>query len=153
MQTLLVVVLLVKVNAFEARLDETVQPAKPVQADAITISQTASPELAATPSSLGGRQVRRIIREELRGLARSNALSVQTSESVSQSPVYDETEMQYQQQLVIEEMDLLKQQETVSGMELESLMADIAKLDPETRTEMMKELTQSMNRGEINGRF
>ena len=153
MQTLLVVVLLVKVNAFEARLDETGQPAKPVQVETLALSQTASPDLAATPTSLDGRQVRRIIREELRGLARSNALSVQTSESVSESPVYDETEMQYRQQLVIEEMDLLKQQETVSGMELESLMADIAKLDPEARTEMMKELTQSMNRGEINGRL
>ena len=84
-------------------------------------------------------------------IARSNELQAQTSTQVPHAPVYDETEMQYRQELVLEEMDLLKQQVDVSSGELDSLLGDIAQLDPETRSEMFKKLSQAINRGEING--
>ena len=50
-------------------------------------------------------------------------------------------------------MELLRQQEQVSTAELDRLMAEIVKLDPETRKEKLVELTKAMNQGDINGRF
>ena len=66
-------------------------------------------------------------------------------------PTYDEAEMQDRQDRILSDLDYLRGQDEVSQAELDLLMAEIARLDPERRSEMFKELNRAMNRGEIRG--
>lgn len=59
--------------------------------------------------------------------------------------------MQYQRELVLDELESLKGRDEVASGELDELMSKMAQLDPETRTEMFRMLNQAMNRGEIKG--
>ena len=96
-------------------------------------------------------QLRLIIREELAAVLGQYALADQNETPAQEPPVYDEIEMQYQRELVLEEMEALKDQIEVSSGDLERQMGDIAKLKPEHRSELFKILNQALNRGEING--
>jgi hypothetical protein len=153
MQTVMLFLLFMKIDAFEDRLDVSGKSGVQTKEGAVVTVIPKQGEMVATQTGLDSRQLRQIIREELREIARSDELQVQTSTQEPETPVYDETEMQYRQELVLEEMDLLKQQVDVSSGELESLLGDIARLDPEARSEMLRNLNQAINRGEINGRL
>lgn len=141
--------LFMKIDAFEDRLDVSGRSGIHAQESELVTVIPKQGEMVVTQTGLDSRQLRQILREELRGIARSDELQVQTFTQESETHVYDETEMQYRQELVLEELDLLKQQAEVSSGELDSLLGDIARLDPETRSEMLSKVSQAINRGEI----
>ena len=155
-QTVLVLLLLIKIDSFEDRVDELTASAgqqsdtKPI---AILPPQDEAVAVQAVQDGLDGQQLRRILREELRQIASSDELLVQTAAPDLKTPVYDEVEMQYQQDLVLDELEFLKGQDEVLAGELDELIGKIAGLDPERRTEMFRMLTQAMNRGEIKGQL
>lgn len=153
MQTVMLVLLFMKVDALETRESDSGEPVIQVKENPFVAAEPGQGEVVAANAGLDSRQLRQVLREELRGLARSDELLARTSMRESETPVYDETEMQYRRELVLEELNLLKQQVDVSSGELDSLLGEIAKLDPETRTRMLKEVTLAVNRGEINGRL
>lgn len=146
------IVLFMKISAFEDRSNAVVTPSELSQPEELISGQPAQMSDNTQPV-LSSRQVRQIIREELQGINQLLASQSTDSGFTEEKPVRDETEMFYLQELVSEEMDLMKQQEEVSSMELEKLMMEIARLDPETRKEKLRELTMAINRGEINGSF
>ena len=145
--------LFMKVDAFEDRADASGNSEVLLHKGVALVENPSPGEKLVTQTGLDSRQLRQILREELREIARSDELRVQTSTLKPEIPVYDETEMQYRQELVLEEMDLMKQQTEVSSGDLDNLLGEIAKLDPETRTRMLQEVNQAINRGEINGRL
>ena len=146
--------LLVRLESYGERIDELAQSA--VQNNKNEPVSTAdihpSPDNAMS-GQVGSddQQLRLIIREELAKALSQSELAVQNTRPDQEPPVYDEIEMQYRRELALEELEALKGQVEVSSGELERLMGDIARLNPEARTELMKTLNQAMNRGEIKG--
>ena len=149
-QIALVLLLFMKLDSFEGRMDMLTNSVGQVQGAALEVAPTSQNQpLAGTPG-LDGQEVRRIVREELLAV-RGTDSPAQNSEPVPAAPVFDEAEMQYQRDRVTRELDFLKEQDEVTTMELDRLMGDIAQLDPQSRTEMLKMLNRAMNRGEIKG--
>lgn len=146
----LVLLLFTKLDSFEGRMDMLTNSVGQVQGAALEVAPTSQNQPLAGTSGLDGQEVRRIVREELLAV-RGTDSPAQNSEPVPADPVFDEAEMQYQRDRVTRELDFLKEQDEVTTMELDRLMGDIAQLDPQSRTEMLKMLNRAMNRGEIKG--
>ena len=153
-QIVLVFLLLLKLESHENRLDEALRSTaqinsnEPIAATATLPSGGNSIDGQAGPDN---QQLRRIIREELAAAFADSELMTRNTTPVQEPPVYDDIEMQYQRELVLEEMQALKDQIEVSSGDLDRLMGDIAKLRPKDRTELFKMLNQALNRGEIKG--
>lgn len=147
LQTLLIALLYAKVDAIEEEVDRAAAPT------AIDTPQPLSGPAPAPPvqvSNIDKAELRNIIREELR-LAPLEWAAVQLEKDASTGPLYDEAEMEHARKNVMSSLDYLRTQDEVSQAELDLLLADIARLDPERRSEAMKELNRAMNRGEIRG--
>ena len=151
-QTALVLLLFVKLGAIEDRLDVRSDHDEPttLNESAVTSDPLNPPPTA--QEKLDGKQLRRIVREELLAVL-SHELASKIQAGDEEIPAYDRAEMQYQRELVIQELEYLKQQQNVTSVELDKLMGDIAQLDPESRTELLRMLNQAMNRGEIKGKL
>lgn len=153
-QLVLVITLLLRLESYGDRIDElaksTVQTndGEPVStAD----TQTSPDSSIAGQTGADDQQLRLIIREELAAALSHSELTAQKGTPAQEPPVYDELEMQYQRQLVLEELEALKGQAEVTSTEMERLMGDIARLNLEARVELTKKLNQALNRGEIKG--
>ena len=143
-----------RLDAYEARIDELVLSTVQINNSDSVSAALAQPSLnnsTAGQTSFDNQQLRLIIREELAVALSYRELATEKIAPVAEPPIYDEFEMQYQRQLVLEELEALKGQATVTSSELERLMADIARLNPESRVELIKKLNQALNRGEIKG--
>ena len=153
-QVVLVVLLWMKLESYEARVDELAQSA--VQTINHEPVSTADPQSSQNTSMAGqpgfdNQQLRLIVREELAAILSYRDLAADNASPAKAPPVYDELEMQYQRQLVQEELEALKGQAEVASSDIEKLMIDLARLNPESRTEFIKKLNQALNRGEIKG--
>ena len=148
-QTLLIALLYFKVDAVEQRVAQSAAAA-PRAIDAARRLPGSAPAPAATVRGVDTAELRRIIREELQSVSLDWAAEQQQANAAAR-PVYDEVEMQRRREQVQSSLDYLKTQDEVSQAELDLLLADIARLDPERRSEAMKELNRAMNRGEIRG--
>lgn len=147
LQTLLIALLYAKVDAVEEQVNQAAAPI------AIEMPQPVSDPAPAPPvqsSNIDKAELRSIIREELRHAPLEWA-AVQRENEASSGPFYDEAEMEKARNNVMRSLDYLRTQDEVSQAELDLLLADIARLDPERRSEAMKELNRAMNRGEIRG--
>jgi len=143
--------LFLKLDAFEARMEALGIPSEHTN-DSAPIATFRLPKQQAPESvPFDATQLRRIVREELQAAGINGNGSDYGSDVESQSPVYDATEMALQRELVMQEMDMLKVQDLVTTAELDRLMGEIARLNPEARSEMLGELNRAMNRGEIKG--
>jgi hypothetical protein len=98
-------------------------------------------------------ELRRLIREEFEAFRGDLAAQQQEPAAEPPGPIIDEAEMRYRRDLVRMELEYLKEQGDVSTGELDRLMGNIARLDPEGRTEMLGLLNQALNRGEIRGQL
>jgi len=150
----LVFLLFLKLESHEDRIDEILRSTAQINNNEPTTKPFTLP---ARDSSINGQpgpdsqQIRQIIREELAAAFGDSELMAQNTTPAQENPVYDEVEMQYQRELVLQEMEALKDQIEVSSGDLDRLMGDIAKLKPEDRAELFKMLNQALNRGEIKG--
>lgn len=102
-------------------------------------------------TTFNGQQIRQIVREEIIAALNNHAMTALDQPIGKQAPVYDDIETQYRRELALLQMETLKSQVEVTSAELNELMADIAKLDPENRIELFQLLNRAMNRGEIKG--
>lgn len=153
-QLVLVLVLLMRLESYGDRIDALVQFAVQINdSDPVSSADTQPSQDSPMAGQTGpdNQQLRRIIREELAVALSHYELAAQNTTPDQEPPVYDEVEMQYRRQLALEELEALKGQVEVSSGELERLMGDIARLNPEARTELIKILNQALNRGEIKG--
>lgn len=150
-QTVLLVVLYIKVNGLESSLEVASDHS---QSDPLALVQ--EPESDATPqttSATDAEMLRRIVREELRAITPLMANQSEPPSESNETRVYDQVELEYRRSLILDEMELMKQEEEVSTADLNQLMGEIALLDPERRSEMLAELNAALNRGEIRGRL
>ena len=148
-QTVMIVLLFIKMGSLETRLVKPAQPSEQTESQKPLAVTTPSDGRVGENKDLTGSQVRRIIREELGAISANSESLAANSQSAKEPPVFDEVEMQYRSELVIEQLELLKAQDEVSSGEIESLIGEIAQLDPERRSAMMKVLNGAINRGEI----
>ena len=152
-QTVLVLLLFMKIDSYESRITQPAQSSEQTDTSAPLLITSPREVSVVDNSSLTSGQLRRIIREELNAISLNNELMLASSGSAQETPIFDDVEMQYRRELVVDKFELLKGQGEVSTGEIENLMGEIARLDPERRTAMMKILNEAMNRGEIKGRF
>ena len=153
-QVALVFLLFFKLESHEDRLDEILRSTSQIdqnEPNAKPVTLPSEDNIIDGQSGPDSQQLRLIIREELAAAFDENEMMARNATPAQEPPAYDEVEMQYQRELVIEEMQALKDQIEVSSGDLERLMGDIAKLKPEDRTELFKMLNQALNRGEIKG--
>lgn len=153
-QLALIALLYLSFRSLEQKVDMALQPAGPVAAVGgleAAPGDPASPAPAAAGLDIA--TLRRIIREELRAARPAESIAAEPQAGAAEQPVYDDTDMQRRQERIWADMDYLRAQDEVSSAELDLLLAEIARLDPARRTEMLGELSRAMNRGEIKGRF
>jgi hypothetical protein len=153
-QVALVFLLFFKLESHEDRLDEILRSTLQIdqnEPNAKPVTLPSEDNIIDGQPGPDSQQLRLIIREELAAAFDKNEMMARNATPTQEPPVYDEVEMQYRRELVLEEMQALKDQIEVSSGDLERLMGDIAKLNPENRTELFKMLNQALNRGEIKG--
>ena len=150
----LVVVLLMRLESYGDRIDELAQSTAQINnSEPVSTADTQPSPDSSMDGQTGpdNQQLRLIIREELAAALGHIELAAQNATPDQEPPVYDEVEMQYRRELVLEELEALKGQAEVTSFEMERLMGDIARLNPEARTELTKMLNRALNRGEIKG--
>lgn len=149
-QALLLGGLYLKLVSLESRLDSVSRPLADAPANN-AIEEADEPAAQETQGGIDTGELRRVIREELRALA--PLLAVQQGEAPAQGNdrQYDDADMEYRRTLIIQEMEYLKQEEQVSTADLDRLIGEIALLDPDRRSELMKMLNAAINKGEIRG--
>jgi hypothetical protein len=156
LQVALISLLFLRLDSIEGQVDELAAGSAP-PADLRPLAGAGE-----KPGASGGQagmrtgadhsELRRIIREELQAF-RGDLAAQQEPAAEPPGPIVDEAEMRYRRDLVRMELEYLKEQGDVSTGELDRLMGDIARLDPEGRTEMLGLLNQALNRGEIRGQL
>lgn len=153
-QLALIALLYLSFRSLEQKVDMALQPAGPVAAAGDPGTASGEPASSARPSEgLDSATIRRIIREELWAARLGESIAAEPQAGAAAEPVYDEAEMQRRQERIWGDMDYLRAQDEVSTAELDLLLAEIARLDPARRTEMLGELNRAMNRGEIKGKL
>lgn len=148
-QVTLTLGLLVKLSSFETNRATDANPVSPPPASVKVTTIPAESRPLADDTRLSEYQLRRIIRDEISRLMPAD--SGAEIDPVSNEPVLDPAEIQYQRNLVIQELEALKGQAEASTAELDRLLGDIARLDPQSRNELLGMLNRAMNRGEIRG--
>jgi 4-hydroxyphenylpyruvate dioxygenase-like putative hemolysin len=98
-------------------------------------------------------QLRQIIREELAAqLGGSSGTDKNTDASIA-SNVTDHSEIQYQRELVAQQLEYHTSVGSISDADMQKLQGDIAMLDAAGRTEMLGKLTRALNTGGLDGRL
>ena len=98
-------------------------------------------------------QLRQIIREELGALLDSKPGPETKKDAIVASNAIDNTEIQYQRELVAQQLEYYASVGSISDMDMQKLQGEITKLDEVSRREMLRKLTQALNSGELQGRF
>lgn len=150
-QIVLVLLLLIKLDSFENRVDVLNQSVAQMQASDRVTTVPSKSESLTERAGLDSQQLRQIVREELRDLRSNKEMAAQNSTPQPKEQIVDEAEMLYQRDLVVQELEFLIEQDKVSVMEMDKLMGNIARLNPQARNEVLKMLNRAMNRGEIKG--
>jgi hypothetical protein len=150
-QILLIALLYLKLSAIEQRIEGAAQPSVTAEPDARHSEQDNVDAPPGGSQVIDSAEIRRIVREELRAARQEWAAAAGREPDPAGQRIYDEAEMQDRQDRIRSDLDYLKAQDEVSQAELDLLLAEIARLDPERRSEMFKELNRAMNRGEIRG--
>ena len=156
MQSVVGGLLFLKLESIEAGLTQSLKPTTPaVHSSSVDKADTLSPSAGVNVSnsqhSCSNHQWRQILREELLSLSSDPARTMPNETPASSNDKYDDIETQYRRELALIQIESLKTQTEVSSTELNELISNIAKLDPDNRTELLQILNRAMNQGEING--
>ena len=150
-QLLLLALMYLKLSAVEERVEVAAQGSVAAEPEAWNSVRDNVEAPLAGAQVIDSAEIRKIVREELRAARQEWASAESREPDPAGQPIYDEAEMQDRQDRILSDLDYLKGQDEVSQAELDLLLAEIARLDPERRSEMFKELNRAMNRGEIRG--
>lgn len=104
-----------------------------------------------TFSSADEQLLRRIVREELGRQLPGAAPAGQPDQAPAGAPTDAAADQRSQLQLVETQLEYYRVQGAISAVEMQNLQAEIAKLDPATRKQMLARLVKAMNAGEIRG--
>jgi len=98
-------------------------------------------------------RLRQIIREELGAELDRRSEPDKQMDPVIASSSTDETEIEYQRELVAQQLEYYASVGSISDADMQKLQMDIAKLDDAGRTEMLRELMRALNSGRLEGRL
>ena len=98
-------------------------------------------------------RLRQIIREELVAQFENRSLTdSQKARSVAAASV-NPAEMETWREQISQQLEYYTSVGRISDAEMQKLQMDIAKLDAQGRTEMLRELTRALNSGRLEGRL
>lgn len=128
-------------------------PEPPVQSAQTDSLQTSEPvaRTGQRPAGLDEQTLRRIIRAELSALRQSDAGA--PSGTGKPEAVIDPVENAYRLKAVREELAYHIEQGEISDQDMRNLKAEIARLDPDSRANMLRELVAALNSGQLKGRL
>ena len=98
-------------------------------------------------------QLRQIIREELGAQLDGRSGSNIDMDAPIASNATDNTEIQYQRDLVAQQLDYHTSVGSISDTDMQKLQGEIAKLDEAGRKEMLGKLVRALNSGGLDGRL
>jgi hypothetical protein len=98
-------------------------------------------------------QLRQIIREELAAQLDGRPGPDEKVDAVIVSNAADHSEIQYQRELVAQQLEYHTSVGSISDADMQKLQGDIAMLDAAGRTEMLGKLTRALNTGGLDGRL
>lgn len=150
-QLLLIALLYLKLSALEEQVEVAAQSTVTAGQDARHSRQGRADAPPSGTQVIDSAELRRVVREELRAARLEWAAPARQEPDPAGQPIYDEAEMQSRQDRIRSDLEYLKRQEDVSQAEFDLLLAEISQLDPERRSEALKELNRAMNKGEIRG--
>lgn len=108
-------------------------------------------ETGQEPSGLDETTLRRIVRSELLQFRNVDAMASEPAEA--QEPDIDPAENAYRLASIEEELSYHIKQGEISELDMRNLQAEIARLDPDSRTIMLRELVRALNSGDLKGRL
>ena len=115
------------------------------------LPEPAVAETGQAPSGVDESALRRIVRSEL--LAFRNSVAAAPVNAENTKPSIDPAENAYRLDAVREELSYHVEQGEISEKDMMNLQADIARLDPDSRTMMMRELVSALNSGNLKGQL
>lgn len=141
-----------KIADLDHRLDHA--PAT-VQQPAVSNSAgraATSDNLADLDTVIDEGRLRQIIREELVAQFENRTLTDSQSARSAAAPV-NPAEMETWREQISQQLEYYTSVGRISDSEMQQLQMDIAKLDAQGRTEMLRELTRALNSGRLEGRL
>jgi hypothetical protein len=102
---------------------------------------------------LDDKQLRQIIREELAAQLDGSSGTDEKTDASTASNVTDHSEIQYQRELVAQQLEYHTSVGSISDTDMQMLQGEIAKLDAAGRKEMLGKLTRALNTGGLEGRL
>ena len=112
-----------------------------------------SEEFANTSIVIDEERLRQIIREELVVQFENQSSSQPQASRSAATPPVDPVEMEAQRELISQQLEYYVNVGRISDAEMQKLQIDIASLDAEGRTEMLRELTRALNSGRLEGQL
>ena len=151
LQLAVLAVLAYRIILVDQQLDGMSLQATDASAD---ISPQSSERAVAFPRgevALDENKLRRIIRSELR--AYTGSLIEDPTENPGQEPEIDPVENATRLEVVKQELFYYIEMGEISDVEMQNLQMEISRLDPESRTMMLRELTRAIGSGKLDGQF
>ena len=148
-----ILLILLGYHAFDDEATETVTQAEP----GLTSSQYVSDPLPHDNSPeaffANEEQLRAIIRDELRAHVENRPQNGDQVDTAAPPTLAELAEYDRRRDEVAQQLVYFTSIGRISDGEMQQLQADIAKLDPAGRKEMLRQLTQALNSGQIEGRL
>ncbi len=151
LQFAVLAVLAYKVMLVDQRLDDMSFRAADPPAGVTPQSQETAVTSSRGDPTLDERALRRIIRSEL--MAFSDSMKAAMQDDPGQEPEIDPVENANRLEVVKQDLSYYIEQGEISDIEMQQLQYQIAQLDSENRTLMMRELVRALGSGELQGRF
>lgn len=98
-------------------------------------------------------QLRQIIREELTAQLEGRSGPVTNLQDLASPVDGNPEEAASRREAVAQQLEYYASIGSISDIEMEKLQMDIARLDPASRTEMLRELTRALNSGRLEGQL
>ena len=151
-QTILLLVLLINISGSNTVFKEDVaEPATAIEKSLEKSSLLGQPLPDAQPIS--EKRLRQIVREEVSSQIREYGASLAQPSIMEEPDPVSAAEYQYRYKLAMQELDYYLKQGEISDADMANLQLEISRLDPERRTQMLFQLTEAINSGELRGRF
>ena len=156
-QLVLILILLIKVAELDQQLSSNLASTNlAASAQATTTNPMPVPSTNA-PEIQEEKILRKLIREELRA-----QLNEHMNEHTKPTPqiaddnapeAVSDAEYQYRLVAVSQTLDYYLEQGRISDAEMSSLQSEIARLDPEGRSQLLSQIARAINSGKLEGEF
>jgi len=125
---------------------------QPAQVSGTTTAARTRHDSVDSNSVVSEELLRRIVREELSAQL-GGQVAVTQADSSRQATLIDSADNQSRRDQVARLIEYHSSVGTVSAADMQSIQSEIAKLDPASRTEMLRALNAAINSGRLEGRL